>query len=175
MIQTDKEIENQLCIINKRIRQKSKEITIKEVLSNNFILVFVFLVQVIISAKGLYFYFDNLNVFAIIFIIYFIFLIMLLDYCSESLKKDLEIDKKELEKLKKVKENILNFLAYLQSYRYIKSIKTGKIIYPEIQYDDVAYLYNTFNNLYNDKVVRYEDGEKIQVLSEIEEEALDGN
>ena len=172
MIQTDKEIERQIELIDQRIYKKIKEIKIKEILCNQVVFGIIFLLQLIILIKGIYNFVNNLTLFVIVFIIYFVFLGLLLDYCINSLEKDLKTNKKELDKLNAAKEALLDFTAYIFSCRHINSVKEGKNLYPEMRYNDSLSVYNELNKKYKEKASRYENGDKIWVLIEIENEIL---
>lgn len=89
---------------------------------------------------------------------------------EKDLEKNLRMLESEDNKLKETKERVLDFASYIISYRHIESVKKGKNLYPELRYNDSMYVYNKFKNVYEEKRIRYENGEKKQVLYEIENE-----
>ena len=46
--------------------------------------------------------------------------------------------------------------------------KNGKDIYPELRYSDSLHVYEEYKDIFEEQRIKYENGKRIQALSEIE-------
>lgn len=173
MIETDKEITNKIDGLDYQVQQIESKIKIKKILTSNIaniILFFILILHSVIFAKGLYYYISNTYIFSLLILLEFLIGIAIIAIVEKDLEKNLRMLESEDNKLKETKERVLDFASYIISYRHIESVKKGKNLYPELRYNDSMYVYNKFKNVYEEKRIRYENGEKKQVLYEIENE-----
>lgn len=171
MIETDKEIENKINSLNYQLQQIENNIKIKKILTSNvanIILFFILILHTCIFAKGLYYYISYTYIFALFILLEFLLKIAIFAILEKKLEEDLKVLEEKSNNLKESKEKILDFSCYLVACRHIDSIKKGNSIDPNLIYSDSEYLYNKYKSIYEEKRIRYENGDKIQVLYEIQ-------
>lgn len=174
MVEMDKEISNKIDGINYQLHQVESSIKIKKILTSNItniVLFFILILHTCIFGKGLYYYISNIFIFSLFILLEFLLGIAIISIIEKELEESMKILKDKDNNLKETKEKILNFSYYIVACRHIESIKyKRKDIYPEQRYNDSVYVYNKFKDIYEEKRIRYEDGERTQILYELTSE-----
>lgn len=173
MIETDREIVNKIDGLNYQLQQVETKIKIKKILTSNVANIVLFVILILhtcIFAKGLSYYFSNTYILGLLILLDFLLKIAIIAILEDKLKEDLMVLEEKNNKLKESKEKILDFSCYIVACRHIEGIKNGKNIYPDQIYSDSEHLYKQFKDIYENKRIRYEKGEKNQVLYEITNE-----
>lgn len=171
MIQTDKEIENRIYSLNYQLQNINSKLKSKRVLLStpfNIIVFILIIVHTCIFAKGLLSYIGGTSILSLFIFVEFLLIIALVVSFENTIANNLNELEKQKRSLESKKEKILSFLDYLTACRHLESIKDGKNIYPELYEVDSNWIYTKYKNEFESSRYRYENGDRVKALLEIE-------
>lgn len=176
MIQTDKEIENKIYSLDYRIQNINLKLKIKNTFVSipfSIIIFILIIIHTCVFANGLSNYIIDTNIILLIILVEFFVVVALIVSFENTITVDINKLENEKRILENKKEKILDFLAYLTAYRHLEAIKNGKNIYSELYEVDSNWIYNKYKDEFETSRYRYENGERVQVLYEIESSIQD--